>query len=267
MKKIRTYLVSLTLVVVAGLAVLATATHIEPERKAGNPTCSDFEPDGTNWTEFKIEPVENGSYDDGTLNVTLTVHDGGLEDDEDRFVDWIANINVSAVLVKGGPNANLYEYDPGEMMDTGLHAPINPNNDKPFGLSHISFCYEAPEEPPEEPSDPVCPADFKGTANGDGSITLSWTPDKGSEGFQVMRKAGDGNFSQVADLEGNATGYHDTDTEVGTVYTYVLVLEQGEQSIRCGQVEVTSIPVFPTALASIAAVAASVLGYVFVRRR
>jgi uncharacterized repeat protein (TIGR01451 family) len=48
------------------------------------------------------------------------------------------------VVVKGGPDANLYDYladhAPGADRDTFLHSPVNPNNGKHYGLSHISFC-------------------------------------------------------------------------------------------------------------------------------
>jgi hypothetical protein len=47
------------------------------------------------------------------------------------------------VFVKGGPVGNLYVYNPESWGDGGLHSPINPNNGQPYGLSHISFCYNA----------------------------------------------------------------------------------------------------------------------------
>jgi hypothetical protein len=54
------------------------------------------------------------------------------------------------VIAKGGPNANVYTYLTEVTSDTGLHAPVNPNNNRFFGLSHISFCYdvEAPTTTP-----------------------------------------------------------------------------------------------------------------------
>jgi len=353
-KKTIGWATGLLLVTVAALAVVS-ATHVDPEKKDGNPTCKDFEPEGVDWTEFKIEPVESGDYSDGTLNVTLDV-------DRSHF-DWESNLGVSAVVVKGGPNANLYEYTPPATEDDGLHAPINPANDRPFGLSHVSFCYVEPEEPeepkepecpsefdamvlrngdvkltwvpgedapgyrifrqvedgpfmeiaalrghvdefiddnttagttytyvitlldeqgqvvercardtvtvPEEPKEPECPEDFKATALEDGSVQLSWTPDEGSEGFSLFRRESGGSFQKIADLPGNATGYTDTDTEVGVTYEYALALTDSEGRVleRCGVVEVTTIPVFPTALATVAAVGLSGLGYALVRRR
>jgi LPXTG-motif cell wall-anchored protein len=104
----------------------------------GNPTCGDLAPEGTSWTELKVEPVADGTFDDGVLFVTVDVTDTA----DGPVFDWTSNIGVDAVFVKGGPNGTLYLYDPESTGDTGLHAPVNPNNDKFFGLSHISFCYD-----------------------------------------------------------------------------------------------------------------------------
>lgn len=104
----------------------------------GNKTCADLAPPGSMWTEFKVEPVLSGNYTNGTLSVTLTVVDTA----SGPTVNWSSNIGVDAVVVKGGPGGNLYTY-PGESTSgTGLHAPVNPENGKYYGLSHISFCYD-----------------------------------------------------------------------------------------------------------------------------
>jgi LPXTG-motif cell wall-anchored protein len=111
----------------------AGATHVTPTQVPGNATC----PAGT--TELKVEPVESGTFTDGTLTVTLVVTG-------DTF-SFTSNIGVDVVIVKGGPNSNVYDYRPGESTgDTGLHAPINPKTGEPFGLSHVSFCYDV-EQP------------------------------------------------------------------------------------------------------------------------
>jgi LPXTG-motif cell wall-anchored protein len=115
-----------------GGAGAAVATHVTPTQVPGNAQC----PAGT--TELKVEPVESGTFTDDTLTVTLVVTG-------DTF-NWTSNIGVDVVIVKGGPNSNVYTYDPESTGDTGLHAPINPNTDKPFGLSHVSFCYDVEEE-------------------------------------------------------------------------------------------------------------------------
>lgn len=51
---------------------------------------------------------------------------------------------MDTVIGKGGPNSNLYIYDPPpeSFGDTGLHSPLNPINQEQPSLSHISFCYD-----------------------------------------------------------------------------------------------------------------------------
>src|SRR5688572_15276798 len=115
---------------------LARASHVEPILVPGNPTC----PPGT--IELKVEPVADGTYSDGTLTVTIDVRDTA----EGQVFDFTANIGVDAVIAKGGPDGNLYLYNPEVTSDTGLRAPLNPANNQFFGLSHISFCYDV--EPP-----------------------------------------------------------------------------------------------------------------------
>jgi hypothetical protein len=223
------------------------ATHVEPETHDGNPTCSDYEPEGMNWTEFKIEPVLDGNYSDGTLNVTLSI-DG-------KLLDWESDIGIVAVVVKGGPGANLYEYNPAATADDGVHAPTNPGGQM-ADLSHVSFCYEAPSEPPGED----CPIYILvAVANDDGSITVTGNA---SGMFDLYRKAGGGEAEFIGTFDG-AFEYHDTDTVTGKSYTYLAF--HGEE--QCAQVEVTAIPVFPTVLAAAAAVGLSVLGYAALRRR
>jgi len=105
-----------------------------------NATCGDLAPEGATWIEFKVEPVKDGTFSDGTLTVTIDVN----ETEDGPVFDWTSNIGVDAVFVKGGPGGLLYVYDPPEEStgDTGLHAPVNPANGKFYGLSHVSFCYD-----------------------------------------------------------------------------------------------------------------------------
>ena len=120
----------------------------------GNPDCEDI---NCGPLQFKIQ-AELGEgevgpiFDDGPdffgpggLEVTITFDD---DDGEYLVFDWsAANAVICAVIVKGGDFANVYEYDGTVLSDTGLHAPINPRNDKFFEISHITFCYEAIPEP------------------------------------------------------------------------------------------------------------------------
>lgn len=114
-----------------GFVLTASAGHVEPTQLTGNPTCEGA---------LKIEPVVSGTYD----GVTITVH--GSTFDFTTTGDTV----VTSVVVKGGPNANLYTYDPAATADTGLHAPINAKNDRPYGLSHL--CFSTDEEKKGEPT-------------------------------------------------------------------------------------------------------------------
>lgn len=49
----------------------------------------------------------------------------------------VANV---AVIVKGGPNANVYYYNDGQSSDSGLASPINASGN-PAGLSNLTICY------------------------------------------------------------------------------------------------------------------------------
>ena len=120
------------LLIVGGLPGTAGATHVDPTQESGNVSC----PAGT--TELKVEPVASGTFTRGALTVTLVV--------TGNTFSFTSNIGVDVVIVKGGPNSNVYDYRPGESTgDTGLHAPANASG-QPAGLSHVSFCYDV-EQP------------------------------------------------------------------------------------------------------------------------
>lgn len=116
--------IRLTIVaVMLALASMATtgvahAAHRTVEFVSGNPSC-----DGG----LKIEPVTSGTYD----GITITVSGSSFS--------FTSTDLVSSVIVKGGPNANIYTYLEPRTSDTGLIAPINPSNGKPYGLSHLCF--------------------------------------------------------------------------------------------------------------------------------
>jgi hypothetical protein len=118
----------------------ASASHVDPVTVPGNATC----PVGT--TTFKVEPVADGTFSDGTLTVTIDVR----STPEGQVFDWTSNICVDQVIVKGGNASNVYSYDPESTGDTGLHAPANRSGSF-AGLSHISFCYDAGEPPTTAP--------------------------------------------------------------------------------------------------------------------
>ena len=111
-----------------------------------NPSCP------SQYLEYKVEPVTAGVH--GTFFTISNIQDNG----SGQTFDWSSTRPVFQVIVKGGPGANIYDYPGGDQADTGLHAPLNPSNDKWYGLSHITFCYGDPEPDPVEvtPDPQVC---------------------------------------------------------------------------------------------------------------
>jgi hypothetical protein len=89
----------------------------------------------------------------GQLDVDVRNTSRGQVFDFDVSGDFVA----LGVIVKGGPNANVYDYSPGGatvalnisgdagLGDTGLHA-LNNTPNRFYGLSHLEFCFiEAPQ--------------------------------------------------------------------------------------------------------------------------
>lgn len=87
----------------------------------------------------------NGTYgasfpDGHTNSITIGSSDG-------YTFNWSATPNpIGAVIVKGGPSANIFAYDPQVYGDTGLYAPVNPENNKNYAISHVTFCWNPEEE-------------------------------------------------------------------------------------------------------------------------
>ena len=117
----------------AGTSGPASATDVTPTLVLGNADCASQ--GGVDL--IKIEPVMDGMFSlpgGGMIEIAV----------QNSHFDWTSTVSIGYILVKGGREANLYDYRPLlpvlTFADTGLHAPTNPNNGKFFGLSHISFC-------------------------------------------------------------------------------------------------------------------------------
>jgi hypothetical protein len=117
---------------------LGHSAIVEPELHDGNPTCQDL---GYPF-ELKVDPPASGTYNlpDNSGSVTVNITGPGT-------FDWSSTFGIDAVIAKGGPKANVYFYNPESTGDestgdTNLSTPINPKNEKPYGLSHITFCFD-----------------------------------------------------------------------------------------------------------------------------
>ncbi len=134
MKRARIFLAlaaSLALAVALLLVLPSWAASVTPILVDGNPKCSDYGLVG-----FKPEDTMTGTYTYDVYGMgvlTTTIKDGPL-------VDWSAAFGIDKVIIKGGPNANVYSYTLAT-SDTNLTTPTNPKNNKPYGLSHVEFCY------------------------------------------------------------------------------------------------------------------------------
>ena len=130
--------------ITAGLALPSPAPAAEPTitRADGNPSCASL---GAGFREVKLEPVRQGT----------TRFDGGSITVDGRVFDWSTTEGVDAVIVKGGPNATVYRFAPEGTSGDDFHAPINPENGQPYGLSHIAFCFDADGDTPPPPPGPA----------------------------------------------------------------------------------------------------------------
>ncbi len=126
----------------------------------GNPTCADlglFRAIKVESEDLPTAVGEAATYETDVGEVTITVR--GVSDDDVREFDFLLEgFEASAVIVKGGPVANVCRKldDGGNALTVGrgveLGAPINPSNEQRYGVSHVSFCYEPViDEPEPEP--------------------------------------------------------------------------------------------------------------------
>jgi hypothetical protein len=126
-------LAALVAALALALPAAASAAAVTPTVIAGNPSCAGG---------IKIEPVQDGTFTSGDVTITLDV--------TGNTFSFTSNVTVFQVIVKGGPNANLYEYSSlgGVTSDTGLRAPLN-RQGSPSGLSHLCFFADDKKPPPD----------------------------------------------------------------------------------------------------------------------
>ena len=160
----------------------ASGSGEQPILLTGNQNCAEVLTEG----EFLFEYRDNSPSDD---EVDLAVVSGGLVegtlvievDEGAQTFDFTVEDGdpVVAVVVKGGSNANLFDYrSAGTFADTDLHAPLNPENDQFYGLSHISFCFSKEVVTPPVPDidvEKTCPATVPAGEPIDYTITVENT--------------------------------------------------------------------------------------------
>lgn len=122
-----------------------SGSGVQPVWRDNVPDCATIAPAGADWHQLTVESVADGSFGDGYLNVAVD-HERPLEGD---VIGWSSNVSVSAVLVHGGGNSNLYTYSESPAWhDTLLHAPVDPGTYLFHRIDQLAFCYQrGPEDP------------------------------------------------------------------------------------------------------------------------
>jgi hypothetical protein len=129
--------------------ILASITNcnVDPvlvsgDNRGGNVECSEVGNYAFSSGRINYNCDDDGCGFDGDWPAGFTVNTNG------KTVSWSYEdpngywcLDGIAVIVKGGPNANVYTYETGCSGGSGLTAPINPANNKPYGLSNLTFCY------------------------------------------------------------------------------------------------------------------------------
>jgi hypothetical protein len=156
-KAMRKFLLLAATVATTGLVVVAAADAATPPGQSfrgytpfqvsGNPDCKDLAgmtltrqtPDGqtvmgvvpTSANQARFAPPVNGATD-GHINLSLNSDPG--------VGWWVSNDDVDTVIVKGGPNANVYIYPGGDFSDGSLTAPANKGG-QPAAIGSVTVCY------------------------------------------------------------------------------------------------------------------------------
>jgi uncharacterized repeat protein (TIGR01451 family) len=135
--------------------------------EAGNPSC----PAGTaDAGSTKIDGGDLNGYQDSRIHITRHSVQNGIDS-----IDWALvddNLEVMAVIVKGGDGAYIYYYDAlgGSEGDNNLAPPLNGGNQAPQ-ISHVEFCFDPKEAPNPD-------LKIEKSASGTSQITHSWSVDK-----------------------------------------------------------------------------------------
>jgi hypothetical protein len=117
-----------------------------PGAQGGNRTCADVGAHFGVTFEFSSDRINyQGGAFDAAFPAGLSVSTDGT------FVSFSSSFAIGAVIVKGGPDANVYYYDPAVFEDTGLSSPDTPGPvSNVAGLSNITFCWNGtPDDEPE----------------------------------------------------------------------------------------------------------------------
>jgi hypothetical protein len=139
MKKI--FLLSFLCAAIVGFG-FATPASAVPIFEAGNQKLEDVINDCafTGCTDglsfYKIDPPNDGTYLGGFV--------ADFWGNQGQYLDFVSDLRVFAVLVKGGPDAFLYCFEGGVYGATDLYAPLNGGGQRP-AISNVQYAYAVPE--------------------------------------------------------------------------------------------------------------------------
>lgn len=127
---------------------------VSPAGPGGNVTCTML-----GYANSSARVNYNGSFDAAfPTGISVTVTGG-------TYVAWTSTFGIGAVIVKGGNDANVYEYSPTRTSDSGLASPPN-SSGNPAGLSNLTFCWNGP------------------IPGGDGDLKVKKFYDKDTDGYK-----------------------------------------------------------------------------------
>jgi hypothetical protein len=135
----------LAVLLIASILLVGLVSVLQAEDPIEVVTEPDWDPQGDAEGEcklagydfgYKVDPPDSGIYNPPGIVGSITV-----DNLDGTNFDWEASFGIDVVISKGGPGANIYYYDEATSGE-GLHSPINPQNGKPFGISHITFCWD-----------------------------------------------------------------------------------------------------------------------------
>jgi hypothetical protein len=146
--------------------LLVNAASVTPVERPGNDSnpndytppegCIHYEiPNSANEGTHTVRFNSDGMVDaNGPFIFTIVV---GIAPGNDytEVLSWSSNFPIESVIVKGGPNFNIYSYDTGVRNDTSLVSP-NVASGKPADISHVSVVI-CPNDIPDCPDCPICP--------------------------------------------------------------------------------------------------------------
>jgi hypothetical protein len=129
------------------LALTASSLVFYDPWQSGN---ADFECENAGCGECEYAyKIDEWGKDGANMDATYMPGDGNtiiISNDDGNSFDFTSTRPVSCVIVKGGTGAIVFYYDPPVYGDTGLFAPVNEDTEERFDISHVSFCYDGPEE-------------------------------------------------------------------------------------------------------------------------